>query len=373
MSKRPKTSKTRKFNWQINASSVAALLGKNPYETQEKAIAKTWQMNLKRMVRFGVQPSFSPTKATTEEVVTQKIEKQFEKKIEQGVSREADQKQLVREMKSAAIVEVKSMEKKVMETKKAVEAAAATNVIVEYPKIKAGVRKTRIGGYFAVGDRVYLKTSIRGHRKRNMAEANSKGWFDNVERIVENAKEQVVEAVKEANVANQVVANIEKQANKSINTKRGIKREATDLEIVQEKYPNVIAGNDRAYFLNVSRGDNMYGAFIIGRIDGFDNSTQTIFELKSRASRLFNSVTEYEEIQCMVYAKMLRKRHIVLVETFLGKQNFYPMSFGQDGLTFGPSNISWSTVEQGLENVVRLLNLAEQNVEYRQTLIESLY
>jgi len=107
--------------------------------------------------------------------------------------------------------------------------------------------------------------------------------------VVQKAVEKEKVAVQQASLAQKVAATIEKQAKKSINTQRGTKKEASDLEILQRTVPNVKAGNDRSYFLNVSRGDGAYGAFVIGRIDGFDHTTDTIYELKSRSSRLFHS------------------------------------------------------------------------------------
>ena len=84
---------------------------------------------------------------------------------------------------------------------------------------------------------------------------------------------------------------------KVINTTRGIRRESTDLELVQKRFPSVRAGNDRAYFMHIT-GDK-WSAFLIGKIDGL--ADKMIFELKHRQSRLFHEFRTYEQVQCMLY------------------------------------------------------------------------
>lgn len=362
---------SRKFNWQINASSVAALLGKNKFQNPEEALAKTWQMNLKRMPKFGVTPSYSPNKQTTEQIVTQQIEKKHAKIIKKAVERKVNQREAVAEMKTHAVKEAKQSQKLVELARQVVSKAKETHQLIQYPKISSGVKKTRKMGYFCVEERVYCKTGTKSAKKCSMQEANNHGWFADKKVVVENAQKQEEKAVQTASVAKKVVKTIEKQATKSINTQRGTKKEASDLEILQRTVPNVKAGNDRSYFLNVSRGTGLYSAFVIGRIDGFDQSTDTIYELKSRSSRLFHRVCEYEEIQCLLYAKMLRKEKIVLVETYRGKQLLYPMSFQNN--TFGPSHLIWQHIQIQLEQVVQKLNRIEQDEEYRQKIINILF
>ena len=362
---------SRKFNWQINASSVAALLGKNKFQSPEEALAKTWQMNLKRMPKFGVTPSYSPTKKTTEQIVTQQIEKKHAKTIEKAIERQVDQQQAVSQMKTEAVKEAQQTHHQAKKAHTAVSKAKQTRELTMYPKISSGIRATRKKGYFCVKERVYCKTGNKSASKCSMQEANDHGWFADKKAVVQKAVEKEKVAVQQASLAKKVAATIEKQAKKSINTQRGTKKEASDLQILQRTVPNVKAGNDRSYFLNVSRGDGAYGAFVIGRIDGIDHTTDTIYELKSRSSRLFHRVCEYEEIQCMVYAKMLRKEKVVLVETYRGKQLLYPMCF-ENG-TFGPSNLAWENVQSELENVVHMLNKIEQDEQFRQTIINILF
>lgn len=362
---------SRKFNWQINASSVAALLGKNKFQNPEEALAKTWQMNLKRMTKFGVTPSYSPNKQTTEQIVTQQIEKKHAKTIEKAIERKVDQHEAVAEMKSHAVQEAKQTQQQVEQAHKAVSKAKETHELIHYPKISSGVRATRKMGYFCVNERVYCKTGTKSAKKCSMQEANNHTWYANKKAVVEKAKKQEEKAVEKASLAKKVAKTIEKQAKKSINTQRGTKKEATDLEILQRTVPNVRAGNDRSYFLNVSRGEGTYGAFVIGRIDGFDQSTDTIYELKSRSSRLFHRVCEYEEIQCLLYAKMLRKEKIVLVETYRGEQLLYPMRFQNN--TFGPSQLIWENVQTQLQQVVQNLNRIEEDEQYRQKIINILF
>jgi hypothetical protein len=366
-----KRKKSRKFSWQINASSVAALLGKNKFQNPEEALAKTWQMNLKRMPKFGVTPSYSPNKQTTEQIVTQQIEKKHAKTIAKAIDRKVDQRTAVAEMKTHAVKEVEQTQQQVEHAHQALSKAKQTHELVQYPKISSGLRSTRKQGYFCVEERIYHKTGSKSAKKCSMQEANDHGWYVDKKAVVEKAVKKEKVAVEQASLAKKVAATIEKQAKKSINTQRGTKKEASDLEILQRTVPNVKAGNDRSYFLNVSRGDGAYGAFVIGRIDGIDQNTDTIYELKSRSSRLFHRVCEYEEIQCMIYAKMLRKDKVVLVETYRGEQLLYPMRF-ENGV-FGPSNLVWKNVQSQLEQVVLNLNRIEEDEEFRQKIINILF
>jgi len=96
-----------------------------------------------------------------------------------------------------------------------------------------------------------------------------------------------------------------------------------------------------------------------------------ICHLLEQSSRLFHRVCEYEEIQCLLYAKMLRKEKIVLVETYRGEQLLYPMRF-ENGV-FGPSNLVWKNVQSQLEQVVLNLNRIEQDEEFRQKIINILF
>lgn len=364
-----KRTMSRKFNWQINASSVAALLGKNKFQNPEEALAKTWQMNLKRMPKFGVTPSYSPNKQTNEQIVTQQIEQKHAKIIEKAVERKVDQRKAVAEMKTYAVQEAKQTQQQVQQARKAVSKAKETHELQQYPKITTGIAKTRKMGYFCVEERVYHKTGTKSAKKCSMQQANNHGWYANKKEVVEKAQKKEEKAVQKASLAQKVAKTIEKQAKKSINTQRGTKKEATDLEILQRTVPNVKAGNDRSYFLNVSRGNGMHGAFVIGRIDGFDHTTDTIYELKSRSSRLFHRVCEYEEIQCLLYAKMLRKEKIVLVETYRGEQLLYPMRFQNGKL----GNLIWQNIQRQLEQVVQNLNRIEEDENYRQKIINILF
>jgi len=363
-----KRQRKRKFNWQINASAAGKLLGHFGRERALEALAETWRLNLKRMPRFGVTPSVSNLGQTTEDITRAALETPaFKQKVEQGVSREVAQTAVVHELKRTAVHDAQ-----VAATKEvvAVQQVATKTVMRNYATKRAGVGRAAINSYFTVDQKVYHKTSSRAATLSTLEEADSRGFILPV--VMEERQTAVVEARAEAQVKKTVARNMEKTATKVINTTRGQVKELSDLQRIQQKYPALAAGNDRAYFLNVAGG-----GFVIGKMDGHHGDC--IFELKHRVSRLFYEFRRYEQVQCMIYMKMLRVSQLKLIETFRHEQCEHDMK-EQDGHHFVKSNggkwlpgLAWTDIHQGLEQVVQNLNRAEADPNFRQTLIDILY
>lgn len=363
-----KRRRTRKFNWQINASAAGKLLGYFGRARAHEALAETWRLNLKRMPRFGITPSVTNLGQTTEDITRAALETPaFKEKVEQGISREVAQTTVVHELKRAAVHEAQvAAAKEVV----AVEKVATKTAMRNYPTKKAGVRRAAINSYFTVDDKVYHKTSSKSATLSTLEEADCRGYILPV--VMEERKEVVAKARANAEVKKTVARNMEKTATKVINTTRGQVKELTDLERIQRKYPALAAGNDRAYFLNVAGG-----GFVIGKMDG--HCDDCIFELKHRQSKLFYEFRRYEQVQCMIYMKMLRVSKLKLIETFRQEQCEHDMQ-EENGQFFVKSNsgkwqpgLIWGEVRQGLESVVQQLNRAEADPEFRQTLINVLY
>lgn len=362
-----KRRRVRKFNWQINASAAGKLLGYFGTARATEALAETWRLNLKRMPRFGVTPSVENLGQTVEETTRAVLETPaFKEKVEQGISREVSQTTVVHELERAAVRDVQvAVAKEVVAVLKATKTTMRT-----YPTKKAGVRRAAINSYFIVDEKVYHKTSSRAGTLSTLEEADSRGYILPV--IMQERQKAVVQAKQQTQVKKTVARNMEKTATKVINTTRGQVRELTDLQRIRQKYPALAAGNDRAYFLNIAGG-----GFVIGKMDGHHDDC--IFELKHRQSRLFYQFRRYEQVQCMIYMKMLRVSRLKLIETFCKEQCEHDMK-EEDGQHFVKSEggewitgLVWHDICQGLEEVVQNLNRAEADPKFRQTLIDALY
>ena len=365
------------FKWQINASAVSKLLGYFGKDRQHQAIAETWHMNLKRMPRFGVQPSVLPSRPTVEAIVKQEIANTVEYKtlVKAGVDRSVHQQQAVANMQVIATNKAVHCMEEANKAERAVKRAKTVCFIRMYPKIASGLRKTRINGFFAVNGKIYHKKSTKCAKLTTASHASSEGWKSPA--VAVKATAVAVEKAqiwsKKAAVAQTVQKNIVKLAHKQINTTRGTQSEATDLERVQRKYPSVVSGNNQAKFLHVDKGSGLYAGFVIGKIDGYDDTTGTIYELKHRRSRLFHELRRYEQVQCLLYLVMFKKSRLTLVETHLDKQMYYPMEFYNGILKHnGQEMLKWSTICTGLAEIVSLLNKAEVNEEYRNILLEKI-
>lgn len=362
--------KRRTFNWQINASSVGKLLGYFGEQRAIEALAQTWHMNLKRMPRFGVTPSIQLNKQTTQEITEAATQAPaFKQMVQRGVDNPTAQAQVITEMKREA---VHRAQKASTAAVKAAAALANVKTMRNYNTKKAGVGRAAINSYFTVDKKVYHKTSSRHATLSTVEEAATRGWVFAEQH--EEQTRQVAAAKKEAVHQQKVAASMEKTATKVINTTRGQQKELTDLEIVRQTHPNVVAGNDKAYFLNI-RG----GGFIIGRIDGQDTLTKEIYELKHRRSKLFYEFRRYEQAQCMIYMKMLKVSQLTLVETYKQKQCYHHMRedngqfYVRTKDTEWEPTLTWEDIYTSLEGVVQQLKKAEEDAEFRQILMDILF
>jgi hypothetical protein len=393
------------FRWQINASSVGKLIGafklKNDPESkrsdyQREALAKTWALNLKRMPRFGVQPSTTIQRElakrqkteTTDESVQKVLENSVQMKtlVRDAVAGNMNQKAAIQAIEQTAKTSAKDAEaaatKAVEHTARAAEKvmkhriqAQTTHVMLSFNTVKSGVKKTRAIGWFFVerGDEqhVYrMSPTGKSARKSTVEKARLKGW------ILPKTMKTLQEKVKEATVAFEaskvtqlrkvavaeekasVAQNIRKVATSAIQTTKGIQAEDKDLKKVQQSRPSVREGNRKAHFHSIY--GRPFGAFIIGYIDGFDTKTGTVIELKHRTRGLFRELREYERVQCFVYMKMLKVKRAKLVETYGDEQREYVIEW---------DDATWRRIEQSIVQVVRDLNRAEQDVELRNELI----
>jgi len=369
-----------KFKWQINASAVGKLLGFFGKFAQNQAIAENWNMNLKRMPRFGAVPSFVPNAPTFDEEITQQIEKEpvYAETLTAAVERKVEPKQAIKEIKEKVVAENKRAAASVIELEKSVKRIKRGRFIVNFTKKSRGIATCCQKGYFSVGRKIYYKKSRRTAILSSLEAAKEDGWIMK-EEIVKMEKKIVAKKV-EVKKTEKIVQNVERIMTKEISTTRGIVHEMTDLQKIQILHPKLVAGNNSAKFMSV-KGDGHFNGFVIGKCDGYDTEARTIFELKHRRSKLFNEIRRYEQIQCLLYLKMHDKYDkLILVETFKKDQIHYNVKIENGQLFWKKASdeyfhqgLRWEVVFNGLKSIVSLFNRAETDENYRQTLIDTLY
>lgn len=371
----------RTFKWQINASAVGKLLGYFGEERQQTAIAECWLMNVKRMARFGATPAEMPEKKPTAEIVQQELTSKpvYKQMVQKAVVSSNEQKTITQNIKVEAAKEVVTAKRKYEEIVSKAAAVSKLKTLPKYTSKKSGTKKAAIGSFFAVKDKVYHKTSRRTAKLTTIQLAKENGWIPapEIKKQQDTLKKEIAVKKDAVKTAETVAKYVEKQATKVINTSRGIQLEETDLQKVQKRFPTVKAGNDRAYFLSIS--GTPFCGFVIGRIDGI--APGIIFELKHRQRRLFRELRRYEQVQCILYMKMVKVMRCMLVETYQDKQLFYEMemdSSGQcryrlEGSVQWSRGISFHRIKTELNQLIHKLNRIEQDKTYRERVKKYLY
>ena len=369
-----------RFKWQINTSAVGKLLGFFGKFAQNKAIAENWNMNLKRMSRFGAVPSFIPDAPTADEVITQEIEKEpvYAAVVSAAVERKVEPKQAIKEIKAKIVADNKRASTSVIDLEKVVKKIKHCRFIVNFTKKSRGIDTCSQKGYFSVGSKIYYKKSRRTAILSTVEDAREDGWI--LKKEIVKMEEKIATKRAEVKKTEKIVQNVERIMIKTISTTRGIVRELSDLQKIQILHPNLLPGNNSAKFMSV-KGDGQYNGFVIGKCDGYDKGNSTIFELKHRRTKLFNEIRRYEQIQCMLYLKMHPKYDkLVLVETFQKDQLYYNIKIENEQLFWKKASdnefqpgLRWNIIANGLKSIVSLFNRAETDESYRQTLIDSLY
>ena len=370
-----------RFKWQINASAVGKLLGFFGKFAQNQAIAENWNMNLKRMSRFGAVPSFIPDAPTTDEVITQEIEKEpvYAAVVSAAVERKVEPKQAISSIKAKIVADNKRAAVEVIDLEKVVKKIKHSRFIVNFTKKSRGIDTCSQKGYFSVGSKIYYKKSRRTAILSTVEDAREDGWV--LKREIVKMEEKIATKRAEVKKTEKIVQNVERIMIKTISTTRGIVRELSDLQKIQVLHPNLLPGNNSAKFMSVKKGNGLYSGFVIGKCDGYDKENRTIFELKHRRNNLFNEVRRYEQVQCLLYLKMHPKfDKLVLVETFQKDQLYYNIKIENEQLFWKKASdnefqpgLRWNIIANGLKSIVSLFNRAETDESYRQTLIDTLY
>jgi len=153
---------------------------------------------------------------------------------------------------------------------------------------------------------------------------------------------------------------ITRAATKAVYTNTGNQNEAASLKRSAVTHKRTYAaGNAKWYKLYIPGAPR--GAWMYGKIDGFEEATGTLIEAKERQNRFLGETT-YERVQVFVYMKMLKCTKALVVETFQGEQREHPIEFDEN---------EWQDYYKGLKACVGKLNRALVDLEYRKELVKS--
>ena len=111
--------------------------------------------------------------------------------------------------------------------------------------------------------------------------------------------------------SNQEKSKIKNEIERNINCNYGINTESNGIQKYESITDNKVSNtNTKLYTLNC----NNYT--ICGKVDGFVkiNNIEYIFEIKNRKNRLFQEIPIYEQIQLLIYTKLLNNTNIIFVQ-----------------------------------------------------------
>tara|TARA_R110002074_G_scaffold8841_9_gene35840 strand:+ start:16938 stop:17786 length:849 start_codon:yes stop_codon:yes gene_type:complete len=281
--------------FRINASEVAALVGKNPYKDQREAVQDCWNRNKKGLPPMEImranaicsqnkeiekaynQMTKEAVKTTNNKEVTDK-KKEFTDKMKDILVNRVDQN--IQELKSTYDQKISS----------------ATNEKDE------GILK--------------------------------KCFEDDLTKL----KEDRVRGVEE-------VKALEKVGNSKFNTNFGTRRETNIGNTYEAVTGMSIDKPNKKYLWDIVPDV----AVVVGKFDGFAEDG-TLVEIKQRTRRLFGEVREYENVQVHVYMKMAKVETAQLVEKYEDKLMVHDIQYDDDFM---------SEIEAELEFIVKnsLLNM----------------
>jgi len=144
-----------------------------------------------------------------------------------------------------------------------------------------------------------IKTELQNCEKTtNVTELNTlkKNIMEKVENLTESAKKEILKSID--NVTN---------------TNFGTRNE-TDVLKIYEELRGVSIVKDNIYRKKKIIESSNFSVCIGGKIDGINNDTETIIEIKNRMHKLFYDLREYEKVQLMCYMYLLNKKNGHLVE-----------------------------------------------------------
>ena len=269
----------------INASEVAALVGKNPYKDPEEAIQDLLNRNVHKIPDTETQRTLEICKDNLE------------------------CKRLHQEMVARA-----------RNTKTSGEVA---QVKADYHKKLDDSEKSRVEKIDH--DRVQAIQKIEEEFDKKSLEASTRGQ----KRQVQAEKAQAIaeaqaEFLKKTQDVRAQVTHMKNVGTRKANTSFGTRHEGDVAEMYyQETGLRIEKDNARKFW------EFMPGFGIVGKFDGF-NEAGTLVEIKNRMRRLFGTVVEYEKVQVHVYMAMSNKTQAQLVERYRDQIMVHTVDYDED-------------------------------------------
>ena len=268
----------------INASEIAALVGKNPYKDPEEAIQDLLNRNVHK----------TPDTETQRTLEICKDDK--------------DAQRLHQEMVARA-----------RHTKSSEEAA---RVKTEYHQKIEGVEKSRVAQIGQEHDQSVKKIDEEFEKKTR--EACTRGQKIQVQAEKADAIIEVQSQVmKKTHEVQSQMTHMKNVGTRKTNTSFGTRHEGDVGEMYHKQTGLRIEKDNARKFWEF-----MPGFGIVGRFDGF-NEEGTLVEIKNRMRRLFGTVVEYEKVQVHVYMAMSRKTQAQLVERYQDQIMVHEVEFDQ--------------------------------------------
>ena len=269
----------------INASEVAALVGRNPYKDAEEAIQDLINRNVHHTPDQETQRALEicqddpGAKRLHQDLMTRS-----------RLTRNTEEASKVKEDYHSAVSKLEEDKIKGLASK---QAEQETHVRGEFePRIRdATTRSQKNKVLVELGDEIAaVGTRIK------QEEAKVHGDMEHLKKV----------------------------GTRKANTSFGTRHEASvgDMYHAQTGL-NIDKDNIRRFW------EFMPGFGIVGRFDGF-NEAGVLVEIKNRMRRLFGKVVEYELVQVHVYMAMSRKTQAQLVERYQDEILIHPVEFEQE-------------------------------------------
>ena len=269
----------------INASEIAALVGKNPYKDPEEAIQDLLNRNVHK----------TPDTETQRTLEICKDDKESQRLHQEMVAR-------ARHTRSSE---------------------EASRVKAEYHQKIEGVEKSRVERLGQEHNQEVKKIDEEFEKKTRAACTRGQKLqvqADKADAIME-VESQVIKKTHEVQSR---MAHMKNVGTRKTNTSFGTRHEGDVGEMYyRETGLRIEKDNARKFW------EFMPGFGIVGKFDGF-NEAGTLVEIKNRMRRLFGKVVEYEKVQVHVYMAMSRKTQAELVERYQGDIQIHSVPFEEE-------------------------------------------
>lgn len=267
----------------INASAVAALIGRNPYKSREEAISDL-------LVDNGIVREDLEAKRAVEEL--------------QAIC-EPESREVLAETACAAKLEsaISAYEERLVDA--VVRDAVVRKIAEVSAPVLAPVQVPAPVPRPAMSRPVAMPASIGAIIAQNVADGLGKGA--SAESITKKVVDQIPrESLKRVRVVAEAASAVVK--------KRGtIQEEASTNALQASTGAPVHSRNSQCYTYHM-RGPDGLRAFIAGRVDGLQGN-DTVVETKTRR-RFWANVPEYDIVQLRCYMKLTKRRAGILNERF---------------------------------------------------------